>query len=394
VTVVFVILFAAVWFGGAWLYKRARRERVLWRRHKRAEKVEVMAEEAATDDPIFAPEAVKAATLKLHCDIIKAWNDRDTDALGELIGKDLLVEWKRRLADFKQKGWHNVSTVLSGPAVDYVGLVNRAGDALDRVCVHVEVELRDVVYDRHQNIITRTEDQDADGRVTQSEYWTLARHNGGWMLVSIEQEAEGSHELSEPIVATPWEDDRLHDEAVTERGVAASVSDEDVRQIADVDFEGDARTAALDMANIDGRFAPDVLEAAARNALAGWTEAIDGDDGALEAIAAPGMAAEMLYPGDPSHRSRLVVRGLKLRELRITAVDAAADPPSMTVEAKIVGRRYIEDRDTTTVLSGSKNQEAHFTERWRLELDGHDDTPWRIAGFESGIGQGHPSAAR
>jgi predicted lipid-binding transport protein (Tim44 family) len=91
----------------------------------------------------------------------------------------------------------------------------------------------------------------------------------------------------------------------------------------------------------------------------------------------------MLYPGDPSHHNRLVVRGLKLRDLRITAVDASADPPSMTVEAKIVGRRYIEDRDTTDVLSGSKSREAHFTERWRLELDGHDDTPWRIAAFES-----------
>jgi predicted lipid-binding transport protein (Tim44 family) len=134
------------------------------------------------------------------------------------------------------------------------------------------------------------------------------------------------------------------------------------------------------MANIDGRFAPDVLEAAARRALDGWTEAIDGDDAALDAIASPGVAAEMLYPGDPSHKRRLVVRGLKLHSLRITAVDAASDPPSMTVEAEIAGRRYIEDRDTTTVLSGSKDREAVFTECWRLELDGRDDTPWRIAG--------------
>jgi hypothetical protein len=277
-------------------------------------------------------------------------------------------------------------------AIDYIGLVNREGEKLDRVCVHVEVRLHDVVYDRDHHVVTRNEDQDGDGLLTQSEYWTLARRDGGWILVSIEQELEGSHQLDEPIVPTPWEDDRLHDEAVTERAVAASVADDQVREIADVDFDGDARTAALDMANIDGRFAPDVLEAAARGALAGWMEAIDGDDAALDAIATPGVAAEMLYPGDPSHRRRLVVRGLKLRSLRITAVDAASDPPSMTVEAEIAGRRYIEDRDTTTVLSGSKDRQAVFTERWRLELDGRDETPWRVAGFKTGAGPARAGA--
>jgi predicted lipid-binding transport protein (Tim44 family) len=170
---------------------------------------------------------------------------------------------------------------------------------------------------------------------------------------------------------------------VTERALAAAVADESVREIANVDFCGDARVAALDMANIDGRFAPDVLEAAARRALAAWAEAIDGDDAALEAIAAPGVAGEMLHPGDPSRRRRLVVRGLALKALRITAVEAAADPPAVTVEGEITGARYLEDRDTTTVLSGDKDQAAEFTERWRLTLDGRDETPWRLAGFES-----------
>jgi predicted lipid-binding transport protein (Tim44 family) len=380
--IVFILIFVVAGIYNLFLRAKTGMSRKV-RRHQRkirAHAVELAAEEAAFDDPVFAPEAVKAAVGQLHADIIKAWNDGDGAALGTLLGKDLLVEWKRRLADFKRKGWHNVSKVVAAPEIEYIGLVNRADDAEDRVVAHIEVRLRDVVYNRSNQVVTRNEDEDADGLITQSEYWTLARRAGGWLLVSIEQELEGAHELDEPIVASPWADDRLHDEAVTERAVAAAVSDDEVRQIADVDFDGGARTAALDMANIDGRFAPDVLEAAARRALAGWMEAVDGDDGALEAIAAPGVAAEMLYPGDPSHHSRLVVRGLKLRVLRITAVDAAADPPSMAVEAEVSGARYVEDRDTTTVLSGSKDHQTVFTERWRMVLDGHDDTPWRISG--------------
>jgi predicted lipid-binding transport protein (Tim44 family) len=391
-----LFLAAIFYFFVAWLLVKYRgwsfRLGIL--RKRREHQVEVLAEEAATDDPAFAPEAVKASAAQLHADIMKAWNDADPKALATLLGKDLLTEWKLRLADFEHKGWHNVSEVLAPPEIEYIGLVNRADDAEDRVVIHIRVPLRDVVYNRQNQVITRNEDANHDGRITQSEYWTLARRGEGWMLVSIEQELEGAHQLKEPIVPSPWADDRVHDEAVTERAVAAAVPDEQVREVGDVDFDGDARVAALDMANVDGRFAPDVLEAAARRALAGWTEAVDGDDAALEAVAAPGVAAEMLYPGDPGHRSRLVVRGLKLKALRITALDAKADPPTMTVEATISGARYVENRDTTTVLSGSKDRQVVFTERWRMALDGRDDTPWRIAGFEPAVDHHRPSATR
>jgi predicted lipid-binding transport protein (Tim44 family) len=73
-----------------------------------------------------------------------------------------------------------------------------------------------------------------------------------------------------------------------------------------------------------------------------------------------------------------VVRGPRLTALRITALDAAARPATMTVEADVTGRRYLEDRDTAAVLDGSKERETTFTERWTLALDGAGPTPWRI----------------
>ena len=73
-----------------------------------------------------------------------------------------------------------------------------------------------------------------------------------------------------------------------------------------------------------------------------------------------------------------MVRGPQVRRLAIVALDAAAEPATMTVEVEVTGRRYVEDRDTTTVVSGSRDAETTFTERWKLALDGADDTPWRI----------------
>jgi predicted lipid-binding transport protein (Tim44 family) len=368
---------------GSGAYRR-RRLASLGRRRTRAQQVELAAEEAITDDPSFAPEAVKADAGRVYQAITEAWNARDRAALERLLGHDLAVEWSRRLDDFDRRGWHNTTEVRSGPVFEYVGLVNRSGDAEDRVTVRVEAILHDVVRDRHGRQINRTEDSNQDGVLTQAEYWTLGKREGRWVLFSIEADAEGDHNLDAATVASPWADDRLRDEAVTERASASAVPTGQVKEIADLDFDGSARTAALDLANLDGRFAPDVLEAAARRALAGWVEAVDGDDSALDAIAAPEAVHHMLHPGDPSGTTRLVVRGLQLRALRIVALDPAADPPAMIVEADVAGRRYVEDRDTTTVVSGNKDDEVLFSERWRMVLGDDPATPWRIASTESG----------
>lgn len=155
-----------------------------------------------------------------------------------------------------------------------------------------------------------------------------------------------------------------------------------VSDVADLDFDGDARAAALDLSLADARFAPDVLEAAARRAVAAWAEAVDGDDGPLEAVASPEALRLLLHPSGDA--TRLVVRGPVVRRLRIVGLDAAAQPPAMTVEVDVSGRRYLEDRDTAAVVSGSRSAEAGFTERWTLTLDGPDDRPWRISGVAAG----------
>jgi predicted lipid-binding transport protein (Tim44 family) len=352
----------------------------LSQRRKRAETVKMAAEEAAMDDAAFTPESVKTATVALHKSIVEAWTARDRAALAKLVGPDLMVEWSRRLDDFDRKGWHNITERLGDPTVEYLGLVNRGGAQDDRVTIRIEAPIRDYTLDASGERLLRTDD--TDETTTLPEYWTLERHDdGSWFLGSIEQDAEGSHVLEQDIVARPDADiARLRDEAVAEVAVVGNVPDEEVKDITPVSFDGDARTAALDMANIDGRFDPDVLEASARRAMAAWAEAVDGDDVSLSLVASQEAIDELLYAGDASRRTRLVVRGPVLQSLRIARIDTHGTPPTMTVEAEVTGRRYREDRDTTTVVEGSKDQERTFTEHWTMALDGNDKTPWRLVG--------------
>ena len=379
---IFLILGVMLFFSmGVPLLRRRARTR---QRAARDARVSTASAEAAEDDPVFAAAVVKTAAAKLYSDIQQAWSARDVAALAGMLGPDLLTEWRRRLADFAAKGWVNEVSVLRGPVVEYVGVVNREGTAEDRVTVTVSATLYSVVKTAEGTIIHRDEDTDKDGDIEVCEYWTLARAGDGhgWRLVSIEQEEEGAHHLGAPIVVAPWSDDaRITDASLVELatddapppGVATT-------ELISVAFEGTAREAALDLSLADPRCAPDVLEVAARRAVAAWTEAVDGDDAALLEIADPAAARALLYPGGEDGRERLVVRGPKLERLAITALHADREPLRMEVAATLHGPRYLEDRDTAAVLAGSKDRAARFTERWTFALNGDADSPWRLVG--------------
>ncbi|MET0614803.1 MAG: TIM44-like domain-containing protein [Thermoleophilaceae bacterium] len=345
---------------------------------KRDMRVRTASAEAAEDDAYFAADELERHAAALFRAAQMAWDARDRQALAKMVGPDLLVEWNRRLDDFDRKHWHNRVEVLAEPDVRYVGITNREDDSEDRAVVRITANLRSYIEDGNGRHIMRRGDQDESMRL--EEYWTLARGDGQWMVLSIEQRAEGDHQLDEPIVVAPWSDDqRLEDESVTELAVADALPDGfTTSDLAEVDFAGDARARALDLSVADGRFAPDVLEAASRRAVSAWAEAVDGDDAALEAVASPDAVGELLYGGDATRKTRLVVRGPRVKRIRIEGVQVERVPATMTVEVELGGSRYVEDRDTTTVVSGSKDRAITFTERWTLALDGAPDAPWRI----------------
>jgi predicted lipid-binding transport protein (Tim44 family) len=342
--------------------------------------VELAAAEAAEYDPAFSPDNVKTAAAKLFKDIQVAWDAGDREWLRRLVAPQLLREWERRLDDFARRGWHNRVRLLGEPNVEYVGLTRRDERDQDRVVVRIEARLRDFVEDPYGHRIRRA-DRLGD-TVKIREFWTLVRDDGGrWMLGSIEQGAEGRHALGDQIVGTPWSDAQsMRDEALLE-GAAAEALPAGVKpaEVARLEFDGDARAAALDLSLADGRFAPDVLEVATRRAVAAWAEAIDGGADKLSAVADPTAIEALLHPGDPSHRTRLVVRGPHVKEIRVAGLDPASTPPTMTVDVDVDGCRYVEDRDTAAVLAGSRTRTCEFSERWTFALDGDEAQPWRIA---------------
>jgi predicted lipid-binding transport protein (Tim44 family) len=368
------IPFIQQWWASRTSSRRGRHGNVA----KRERRVELAAAEASEDDPEFAPDTVRATAKQLFIDIQSAWDAADRTRLRGLVAPELLAEWERRLDDFDRRGWRNHVEPLGDPSIDYVGLTHRGDPDADRVKVLVDARLKDYVVDSYGRRLKRTGRLGETTRV--HEFWTLGRRGEHWVLVSIEQGAEGRHALDEQIVATPWSDERgMRDEALVEAAVADAVPEgTKVAEVADLQFVGDAQSAANDLSVADGRFSPDVLEVAARRAIDAWAEAVDGKDGALRKIASLAAVHELLYPGDPSHKTRLVVRGPSVKRIRVVGLDAGSEPPTMMIEVDLSGRRYLEDRDTAAVVSGSRSRETSFTERWTMALDGDATQPWRI----------------
>ena len=82
-------------------------------------------------DPAFASERVRSDAASLFAATQAAWDARDRERLGQLVGPDLLAEWTRRLADFARKGWHNrVAVDPERVKIDYVDPLTRRGIAM------------------------------------------------------------------------------------------------------------------------------------------------------------------------------------------------------------------------------------------------------------------------
>ena len=379
--------FVVIWIMGE-IAKRGQRRVATWSRQYakwrddatertrklRDKQVPPAARKAAEDDSYFASEQVTSAADKLFRDIQAAWDGRDQGSLNRMVGPDLMIEWGRRLDDFDARGWHNRIDVKRLD-VEYVGLTNRADDADDRMVVRVAALMDDYVIDQYGRFIAHSGNPSKEAHLR--EYWTLANRSGQWTLVSIEQDVEGEHNLTDPLVALPDEDvPSIRDDVVVEQGVEnrAPVGTP-LGELVDVDFADDALNAARDLALIDGRLNPDVIEVAVRRTISAWAEAVDGADDALLDIASPEIAEELLRPNGP--KTRLVIRGPKMAKATVSKL-AAKDPIKIAIDAKVTGVRYIEDRDTVSVVAGAKDRETTFIQRFILQLDDDPARPWKL----------------
>lgn len=165
------------------------------RRRGRVRQVELAALEAAEDDDRLAPESVRTSAEALLRLVQAAWNERDRARLATLVSPDLLVGWEGSLEEGERAGVDHAAEVLGDVRIDYVGLT-RGADGDDRAIVLIEATLGVPVEHRVERL------RDGSRRAQRlCQYWTLGLRDGVWIVLAIEERAEGHRHLAEPIVA-------------------------------------------------------------------------------------------------------------------------------------------------------------------------------------------------
>ena len=356
-------------------YARARDRATAARRKRRREEVDRTALVAAEDDPAFAADRVRTEAQELFTQIQEAWDRDDREALAARVAPDLMAEWRLTPGGLRVQGLAQPRgrAVERGrvrghhqPPRGHRGPLRRAGLG----------DARRLRPDRGGERINHT--GNTSGETHLREYWTLGKRDGRWTLLSIEQDEEGEHQLEAPMEADPAEDARLTDRARVEAAVVDALPEGVHPSEVDDDDAESALQKARDMSLNDQRFDPDIIEArpARRGRLGG------GGRRRRRRVRAPRPArpaAGAALPASPGRDLRLVVRAPVVRRVTFVDLDTEATPATVTVHMELEGVRYVEDRNTLTLVAGSKDRATRFDGTWTLALDGSPDVPWRIA---------------
>ena len=180
------------------------------------------AAEAAQDDAAFAADRVGAEAGALFVDIQKAWDGRDRPRLRELIGGDLLVEWERRLDDFDAKGWHSrVQRRAASPrSSTWASSTARPTRRTAPSCASARRWTRGCRRPTASGS-TRPATTTRGSRSPSTGRWPSTTAAGCSSRSSRTPRARITS--TDEIVASPWSDSRLHDEALVEQAVADRV---------------------------------------------------------------------------------------------------------------------------------------------------------------------------
>jgi hypothetical protein len=107
-----------------------------------------------------------------------------------------------------------------------------------------------------------------------------------------------------------------------------------------------------------------LVQAAARQAVAAWAMAADGDDTTLTAIAEPDVAHRLMHP---VRKPWQVAPGPRVTRIEIRGLEADAEPVRLRVTFHFAGRRHYED---VGQARGDADGETMFVGLLDLELAG------------------------
>ena len=334
------------------------------RAHDRARQAQAAVTEASLEADWFAPEAIHATVVEILEVAAALWEDDQLEAATPRQDRAYIERWARSIA----AGMGTGVRLASEPTFDVLGITNRPGESEDRIVLRVRLRLVCAHPAPHAPRVRR-----ADLR------WTLGRRNHAWTLLSIDADPLADPLLDGQLTPARWADDeRLEEESLIELAGESAGGPVDLSQLVVTGMP--APQQLLELAQLDGRFDPSLLEARIRHIVGAWEEASTGAIEPLAAVASPEGAGELLYPGSegrsPSCRWVLrdaVIDAWAASELRIVAV-----PYRVTIDLLLSAIGYLVDWPSGTYRAGNPARRRQMRLSWTLELSDATPAGWQL----------------
>lgn len=120
---------------------------------------------------------------------------------------------------------------------------------------------------------------------------------------------------------------------------------------------------------LDDRFSADHVSRTARQVVAAWATAVEGDDTALAAIAEPRTAYWLMHP---DHERWQVAPGPRVTQISVWGLEPDREPPRLRVHFEFTGRRQFAD---PTEVENAGGDPAFVG---MLDLTLNDSGPWHL----------------
>jgi hypothetical protein len=349
--------------GGYWVafarlaWQRQGAGRLLRRRAVRAEAV---AREAAVDEDAFDPEQIRAEVAQA-LEFMQAVMRGDEDVpAAQRPDARVLTAW----APTKPGAGHELSFVR--PGVELLRVVNREGETEDRVSVRVRFD----VY-RRLGPGLRVPVFPVDQR------WTLGREGVRWLVLTIDGDPLSSAPIEQQSIASASVDqERLWEQSLAELARAdAAPAGFALEGLVSADASAYARL--LDLAALDGRFAPVLIAASVQHIVEAWEESSTGTSQPLALVASPSAVAALLHP-DPSDReAKLVLQDATVERCEPVELELARTPPAIRLIVDVSAVRYLWV-DSHGPTGGNICVRSRMSMTWTLELRTNEEPPWQL----------------
>ena len=322
----------------------------------------VSALEASDENPAFAPSEITQAVRRVIAIAERVWGEDPSPVVED---RDrVVVRW----AELRRRG---VTRAASRPRVDLFRVVHRGSEGESQVWLRVRLRLRHALVPGFW-----------DDRRTLDEEWVLTLRDGEWSLISADRFPRHAARRR-PSVASAGDDlDRLRFTSLDE---LTTDPRQEVSSAGGLTDDGRPPDYQLgDLALVDDRFSPVLIEAVLGRSLNAWEQAVLSKTGhvAFQGMAHTTVIRDLILPETSWPQTFLSVSHPRLDSWKALAVGAADTPAWIEVQLTVSAVHHLGRRrgNTDPTRHGDPVRPQPMTLRWTLTADPTIEGRWRLTG--------------